>query len=332
MTPTTLSASRSRDDRLRDLDRERRLYSTRSTGSANIPSRLASSSSKPTSSRNDNSSRDSLDGDVCFASELGGLKGKIRVGKGRHAFVDEEGKAGGSVSKLVNRDDETKEVGPKAGTSKPLNLLNLLLRLDPHQQMRGIQALQTSHLQDLRNLDRRTEADLKVYRELFPSKQMNAPNRKKELAQFQGRRWKNGRDNQEKVIGETVKAKKDLSEACVMKEGENRKLLSMMKEKEAEERKLFNEIEDMSASQKRALLEIESKSWWMPGNRINEEADEVAALQKQSRSMQMENAKILQETIRCEGTSARTEGFGGAEGWGLRNLKETEFLIEEGAG
>ncbi|KAJ3095772.1 Ras- protein Rab-28 [Phlyctochytrium planicorne] len=263
------------------------------------------------------------DNDVCYASESGGLKGKVRVTKdGRHSFLDEdERKISPTVSKLVEKEGtrawsaesdkergrtreprpsptrhtissalaakeaqkkrstsadawkhlvtkETKNRTKFYGTEK--TLLVLLeeerarfsqLEEEYHKLLAEVHALQTSHLQDLKNLDRRSDADMKSLQKALVLKTEESNQSQKELQQFHGRYAKESAgwiaanerleanvkqlekmlkevekrsDNQERIIHDISKSKKEISEVASVKEAEGRKLFLLVKEKEAE--------------------------------------------------------------------------------------------------
>ncbi|KAJ3112720.1 Obg-like ATPase [Phlyctochytrium bullatum] len=272
-----------------------------------------------------------LDADVCYATEYGGLKGKLRVNpKGRHSFVDLDSKTSPTVTKVLDRSSPSRltssaaaaernvdrdsgdsekergrvkdraEVRGVAGTAAAnlkkrstsadawrqlvtketknrtkfygteKTLLVLLeeersrftqLEEEYHKLLGEVHALQASHLQDLRNIERRADSDLKNLQKAMIAKTEETKQVQQELQQFQGRYHKesttwiaaNGRleahvkqldrllkdmekraDSQDKLILELSGAKKELTDSNAAKDAELKKLNQQLKERETE--------------------------------------------------------------------------------------------------
>ncbi|KAJ3218585.1 hypothetical protein HDU67_004889 [Dinochytrium kinnereticum] len=391
------SSARSREERLKELERERRLFTTRGTGGNTLSSRiiqdqegLSGSSSRshqdphsPLRGGKQAASESLTDADVCFASELGGLKGKIRVNRdGRHSFVDgDEKTTSPTVSKILEKDragsrkdmdftgewvekergrerererpeskyakaisssysakkpaekrsnsadawkqlvsKETKNRTKFYGTEKTLLVLLeeersrfTQLEEEYHKLLAEVQALQTSHLQDLRNLDRRSEADLKAVQKALVIKTDECAQIQKELSQYQGRYAKESAgwisanerleshvgqldrllkemekraENQDKAIQELTRSKKELGDMVNGKEGENRKILNLMKEKEAEwvkekEMRMKLEVQALQLDHFVAQRDEDIKTLRLQLQKKSVEADEVVRVRGQ---------------------------------------------------
>ncbi|KAJ3299806.1 hypothetical protein HK104_006935 [Borealophlyctis nickersoniae] len=245
------AANRSREERLRELERERSLFTQ---------SRVSNADAEPT-------------WDVCYATDEGGLKGKIRVGKeGKHSFVDPAMSAAGYSTKMsvsVNKKFEdveergrgySKETGGSAkgardssvgrdvrqkrgtsadawgklvnkeqktrakyyGTDKTLLILleeertrYIQLEAEYHKLLGEVQALQANHQQDLRNTERKLENEQRTLQKALMMKSEESASTQKQLQQWQARYSKESAGwiaTTERLEGQVDKLQRLLSE------------------------------------------------------------------------------------------------------------------------